>query len=228
VQDELRERVLEANRILAALDLAHGSYGNVSEVDRDAGVVAIKPSGVPYDALHVDDIAVVSLEDGERLAGLKPSSDTPTHLELYRAFGTIGGIAHTHSTYATSWAQAKREIPCLGTTHADDFHGAIPCTRELSDDECGDEYERVTGVAIVEAVVGDPLDVPAVLVSSHGPFAWGTSGRDAVAHAETLEQIAHMALNAILLGAALDPIGTALHARHFRRKHGPAAYYGQR
>jgi L-ribulose-5-phosphate 4-epimerase len=228
VHDELRERVLEANRVLAELDLAHGSYGNVSEIDRAAGVVAIKPSGVPYDELRADDIALVSLDDGERLAGLKPSSDTPTHLELYRAFDAIGGISHTHSTYATSWAQAKREIPCLGTTHADDFNGPIPCTRDLDDEECGAEYERLTGVAIIEAVAGDPLDVPAALVASHGPFAWGTSAREAVAHAETLEQIAHMALNAILLGAALDPIGAALHARHFLRKHGPTAYYGQR
>lgn len=227
MHDELRERVLEANRTLADLDLAHGSYGNVSEIDRPAGVVAIKPSGVPYDVLRVDDIALVSLE-GERLAGLKPSSDTPTHLELYRAFESIGGVAHTHSPFATSWAQAKRDVPCLGTTHADDFHGPIPCTRDLSDDECGDEYERLTGVAIVEAVAGDPLGVPAALVASHGPFTWGTSAREAVAHAETLEQIAHMALNAILLGSALDPIGAALHARHFRRKHGPSAYYGQR
>lgn len=227
MHDELRERVLEANRTLADLDLAHGSYGNVSEIDRAAGVVAIKPSGVPYDVLRVDDIALVSLE-GERLAGLKPSSDTPTHLELYRAFESIGGVAHTHSPFATSWAQAKRDVPCLGTTHADDFHGPIPCTRDLSDDECGDEYERLTGVAIVEAVAGDPLGVPAALVASHGPFTWGTSAREAVAHAETLEQIAHMALNAILLGSALDPIGAALHARHFRRKHGPSAYYGQR
>lgn len=227
MHDELRERVLEANRTLADLDLAHGSYGNVSEIDRAAGVVAIKPSGVPYDVLRVDDIALVSLE-GERLAGLKPSSDTPTHLELYRAFESIGGVAHTHSPFATSWAQAKRDVPCLGTTHADDFHGPIPCTRDLSDDECGDEYERLTGVAIVEAVAGDPLGVPAALVASHGPFTWGTSAREAVAHAETLEQIAHTALNAILLGSALDPIGAALHARHFRRKHGPSAYYGQR
>jgi L-ribulose-5-phosphate 4-epimerase len=227
VHDELRERVLEANLVLAELDLAHGSYGNVSEIDRDAGVVAIKPSGVPYDDLRADDVALVSL-DGERLGGLKPSSDTPTHLELYRAFDAVGGIAHTHSTYATSWAQSKREIRCLGTTHADDFHGPIPCTRDLSDEECGDEYERLTGVAIVEAVAGDPLDVPAALVASHGPFAWGTSAREAVAHAESLEQIAHMALNAILLESALDAIGAALHERHFLRKHGPTAYYGQR
>jgi L-ribulose-5-phosphate 4-epimerase len=227
MHERLREDVVAANRELAALGLAHASYGNVSEVDREAGIVAIKPSGVPYDELRPESIALVTL-DGEHVDGLKPSSDTPTHLELYRAFETIGGVAHTHSTYATSWAQAKRELPCLGTTHADDFHGPIPCTRGLDDVECGDEYERLTGVVIIEAIADDPLDVPAVLVASHGPFAWGRSAAEAVAHAASLEQIAHIAFNAVVLDAALEPISPALHARHFRRKHGPTAYYGQR
>lgn len=227
MHDELRDQVLSANRELAALGLAHASYGNVSAIDRHASVVAIKPSGVPYAELRTETIALVSLE-GVHLDGSKPSSDTPTHLELYRTFDAIGGIAHTHSTYASSWAQAKRAIPCLGTTHADDFHGPIPCTRDLSDEECGDDYERLTGVVIAEAVAGDPLDVPAVLVASHGPFAWGATAGEAVAHAATLEEIAHTALNAVLLDPALEPISSVLHARHFRRKHGPTAYYGQR
>lgn len=225
----LQEVVLAANAELAARGLAHASFGNVSGVDRDAGVVAIKPSGVPYAELRAEEIAVVELETGERLDGLKPSSDTPTHLELYRAFAAVGGIAHTHSTYATSWAQARRPIPCLGTTHADYVHGPVPCTRALTDDECGDDYERVTGAAIVEALEGlDPLEVPAALVASHGAFAWGTSAAQAVEHAAALEEIAHVAFNAVVLDAALQPIGGALLERHFRRKHGPTAYYGQR
>jgi len=222
----LQERVLAANVALGARAL--GTYGNVSEVDRDAGVMAIKPSGVPYAELTVDGISVVSL-DGELLSGLRPSSDTPTHLELYRAFGVIGGIAHTHSTYASSWAQARRPIPCLGTTHADHVNGDVPCTRTLTDEECGDDYERMTGVAIVEALEGlDPLEVPFALVASHGPFAWGVSAEAAVEHAAALEQIARLAFNTVVLDATIDAVPAALLERHFRRKHGTTAYYGQR
>ena len=226
---ELRHRVLAANLELAAQGLAHASFGNVSEVDRDAAVVAIKPSGVRYAQLRAEDIALVALDDGTHLHGLRPSSDTPTHLELYRAFERVGGVAHTHSTYATSWAQARRPIPCLGTTHADYLNGPVPCTRALTDDECGDEYERLTGAAIIEALTGlDPLEVPAALVASHGAFTWGSSAAQAVEHAAALEEIAHVAFNAVVLDAAVEPIGNALLERHFRRKHGPTAYYGQR
>jgi L-ribulose-5-phosphate 4-epimerase len=226
--EELRRRVLAANLELAARGLVHQTFGNVSEIDRDAGLVAIKPSGVPYAELGVEDVSLVRLGDGERLAGLRPSSDTPTHLELYRAWRMIGGVAHAHSTWATSWAQARRPIPCLGTTHADYFTGAVPCTRPLADDECGDEYERLTGAVIVETFAKlDPLQFPAVLVASHAPFTWGPSARGAVEHAAALEQIAHIAFNTVVLAASTAPISDALHQRHFRRKHGATAYYGQ-
>jgi L-ribulose-5-phosphate 4-epimerase len=228
VHAELRQRVLAANLELAAQGLAHASFGNVSEVDRDAAVVAIKRSGVRYAQLSAEDVALVALDDGTHLRGLLPSSDTLTHLELYRSFEHVGGVAHTHSTYATSWAQARRSIPCIGTTHADYLNGPVPCTRALTDEECGDEYERLTGAAIVEALAGlDPLEVPAALVASHGAFAWGSSAAQAVEHAAALEEIAHVAFNAVVLDAAIEPIGNALLERHFRRKHGPTAYYGQ-
>jgi L-ribulose-5-phosphate 4-epimerase len=229
VHPELCHRVLVANLELAAQGLAHASFGNVSEVDREAAVVAIKPSGVRYGQLRAEDIALVALDGGAHLQGLRPSSDTPTHLELYRAFERVGGVAHTHSTYATSWAQARRPIPCLGTTHADYLNGPVPCTRVLTDDECGNEYERLTGAAIIEAFTDrDPLEVPAALVASHGAFTWGSSATQAVEHAAALEEIAHIAFNAVVLDAAVEPIGNALLERHFRRKHGPTAYYGQR
>lgn len=225
----LQEAALTANRDLDARGLAHAQFGNVSCVDRDAGVLAIKPSGVPYTKLRVDDISIVALDSGERVGGLRPSSDTPTHLELYRAFDAIGGIAHTHSTYATAWAQARRAIPCFGTTHADHVNGPVPCTRALTDEECGDGYERATGEVIVDALEGrDPLEVPAALVASHGAFAWGVSAEEAVEHAAALELIAQLALNAVVLDAALEPVPGALLDRHFLRKHGKTAYYGQR
>lgn len=228
MKDELRERVAAANRRLAESGLAHASFGNASEVDREPGVVAIKPSGVPCEAVQAQDIALVILESGEQLAGLKPSSDTATHLELYRTFHQIGGIAHTHSTFATSWAQARRPLPCLGTTHADHVNGSVPCTRELTPEECAGDYERLTGVTIVEAVgERDPLELPAALVASHGAFTWGTSASGAVEQAAALEEIAHLAFNTILLAPTLSPLSDALLNRHFQRKHGPGAYYGQ-
>lgn len=229
MHEQLRERVAAANRELAAAGLAQASWGNVSEVDREAGVVAIKPSGIRCQDARAEDVALVSLADGERREGLKPSSDAPTHLELYRAHREIGGVVHTHSTYATSWAQARRPLPCLGTTHADHFNGAVPCTRELTAEECEGEYERQTGVAILETLAGrDPLEVPAVLVASHGVFTWGTSAADAVEQAAALEEAARLAFNTVLLDSSLGPVSDALLARHFRRKHGPTAYYGQR
>ena len=229
MHDRLREEVLDANLALAAQGLARGTFGNVSAVDRDAGVVAIKPSGVPYADLRVEEISLVSLDDGTQLGGLGPSSDSPTHLELYRAFPAVGGIAHTHSTYATSWAQALRPLPCFGTTHVDHFHGPVPCTRALRADECGDEYERLTGVAIVDVFEDlDELETPAVLVASHGAFAWGSSASEAVEHAAALEQVAHLAFNAVALEPALVQVPDALLERHFSRKHGSTAYYGQR
>jgi L-ribulose-5-phosphate 4-epimerase len=228
VNDELRERVAAANRDLAMWGLAQASFGNVSEVDREAGVVAIKPSGVPCAQVRADDVSVVTLAAGVRLDGLKPSSDTPTHLELYGSFAGVGGVVHTHSTFATSWAQARRPIPCLGTTHADHVNGHVPCTRELTEAECEGEYERLTGAVIVDALDGrDPLEVPAALVASHGAFAWGRSAAKAVEQAAALEEIARLAFNTVLLDATREPVSDALLGRHFRRKHGPTAYYGQ-
>jgi L-ribulose-5-phosphate 4-epimerase len=228
---ELRERVLDANLALGRAGLVVLTFGNASAVDRGAGVVAIKPSGVAYDRLAAADIAVVDLESGAVVDGeARPSSDTPTHLVLYRAWPDVGGIVHTHSSFATAWAQARREIPCFGTTHADHFDGAVPVTRPLTPDETEGEYERATGDVILETFsrLGlDPLDRPAVLVASHGPFAWGASAEAAVENAIALEEVAASALRTIQLRADAPPIDDVLRQRHFRRKHGPAAYYGQ-
>ena len=228
---ELRERVLEANLALGRAGLVVLTFGNASAVDRDAGVVAIKPSGVSYDRLTPAAIAVVDIESGAVVDGrTRPSSDTPTHLVLYRAWPNVGGIVHTHSSFATAWAQASEEIPCYGTTHADHFDGAVPVTRPLSAAEIESEYERATGEVILETFVRlelDPLGRPAVLVASHGPFAWGASVEEAVENAIALEEVAAGALRTRQLRADVPPIADDLRRRHFRRKHGPEAYYGQ-
>jgi L-ribulose-5-phosphate 4-epimerase len=195
-------------------------------------VIAIKPSGVPYAELRAESMVVVDLADGRVIGGsLRPSSDTPTHLVLYRRFESIGGVVHTHSAAATAWAQACRPIPCFGTTHADHFHGAVPVTRDLTPEEIREGYEVATGDVIVETIEGlgvEPLELPAVLVRSHGPFTWGTSEVEAVENARALEAVASMAADSVALAPRLAPIGRDLAERHFTRKHGPGAYYGQR
>lgn len=226
---ELRKQVYEANMELYRNHLAPLTWGNVSQMDRSLGVMAIKPSGVPYERLSAEDITVVSLETGERVAGhLNPSSDTPTHLALYRAFPGIGGITHTHSPYATAWAQAGRPLRCLGTTHADCFYGEVPVTRYVSREEAARAYEAETGTVIVEAFAGrDPVHTPGVLVRGHGPFTWGDSALKSVHNAITLEEVARMNLLTLLLDGNVPDLPEALQSKHFERKHGPNAYYGQ-
>lgn len=227
----LREQVLEANLALVRAGLVVLTFGNASAVDRSAGVVAIKPSGVSYEQLTVADVTVVELATGAVLGGgTRPSSDTPTHLALYQAWGDVGGVVHTHSAFATAWAQARREIPCFGTTHADHFNGAVPVTRALTSREIDGDYERATGEVILETYVAlalAPLDRPAVLVASHGPFAWGASVELAVENAVALEAVAASAYRSVVLAGELGAISAELLEKHFSRKHGAAAYYGQ-
>jgi len=228
--DELKQRVLKANLELPRLGLVSFTWGNVSARDAASGLVAIKPSGLPYETMGAADMVVVDLEgrvvDGTR----KPSSDLPTHLELYRRFPGVGGIVHTHSTWATAWAQACREIPALGTTHADYFRGAIPCTAVLTVQQTQGPYEKATGEAIVarfrDAGI-DPLQMPAVLVANHGPFVWGPDAETAVHNAAVLELTAQMAFLTLQLNAGLPAMPSHLLDKHFLRKHGPGAYYGQ-
>lgn len=224
----LREEVFEANQQLVRHGLVIFTFGNASGFDRSSGMVAIKPSGVPYDHMSPDDLVVTDL-DGRIIEGtLRPSSDLPTHLALYRAFEGVNGVAHTHSRYATAWAQAGLEIPCLGTTHADYFCGAIPVTGAMTEAEIESEYERNTGAVIVRRFTNlDPLATPAALVSGHGPFTWGTSATQAAHTAVIVEELAHMAYLTFTIRADVEGISEVLRDRHFRRKHGPTAYYGQ-
>ena len=229
--EELRERVVAANLALVEAGLVVLTFGNASAADRAAGVMAIKPSGVAYSALRPDDVPVVDLASGAVVSGKqRPSSDTPTHLALYRAFTEVGGVVHTHSPFATAWAQALRELPCLGTTHADHFHGPVPVTRQLTAAEIQGDYEERTGAVIVEAFAErglDPLELPAALVASHGPFAWGADVEAAVENAVALEAVAASTYRSFQLAAGLEGIPAELLEKHFARKHGAGAYYGQ-
>src|SRR5690348_15550381 len=224
----LREEVLKANLELVRRGLVLYTFGNASGIDRKEGLVAIKPSGVPYEELTAEHIVISDL-NGKMVDGkLRPSSDLATHLELYKHFPNIGGVAHTHSEYGTAWAQAKRAIPCFGTTHADYFHGPIPVTADLSAEEIGGEYEKATGEVIVRTFAEiDPDHHPGVLVAGHAPFCWGKDAGDAVHNAAILEYIAKMATHTLAINAEAGPLASALHDKHFFRKHGPSAYYGQ-
>jgi L-ribulose-5-phosphate 4-epimerase len=228
--EQLKEEVLAANLELPRLGLVDFTWGNVSGRDPATGAIVIKPSGVPYEAMKADDMVVVDAE-GQTIEGaLRPSSDLPTHVELYRHFPSIGGIVHTHSTWATVWAQACRGIPALGTTHADYFYGEIPCTPILTEAQTADRYEAETGLAIVarfrEGNI-DPKNMPVVLVANHGPFTWGSDAHDAVHNAAVLELVARLALHSLQIDARLPPMPQHLLDKHFFRKHGPGAYYGQ-
>ena len=226
--EELKKEVCAANLLLPKHGLVTFTWGNVSGIDRERGLVVIKPSGLPYEGMTPEDMVVVDM-DGKIAEGRwKPSSDTATHLELYKAFPDCGGIVHTHSRWATTFAQAGREIPAMGTTHADYFYGPIPCTRPMTDEEIRGEYEKETGRVIVETFSGrDPSAVPGVLVFSHGPFAWGTDPMNAVHNAVVMEEVAFMDWHALLLNSAHCGMQQALLDRHYLRKHGPGAYYGQ-
>lgn len=228
--DKLKREVLEANLQLPEYALVTFTWGNVSGIDREAGLVVIKPSGVAYSVLSIEDLVVVDL-DGQIVEGaLRPSSDTPTHLALYKAFPDIGGIVHTHSPWATSWAQAHRSIPALGTTHADYYYGEIPVTRKLTDQEINRAYELETANVIIETFHEqglEPTFMPGVLVGGHAPFCWGKDAKEAVHHAVVLEEIAKMALQTIQLNPEIAPIDQYLLDKHYLRKHGPNAYYGQ-
>ncbi len=228
--EELKQKVFEANMLLPKYGLVTFTWGNVSAIDRESGLFIIKPSGVDYETMTADDMVVMDL-DGNKVEGhYKPSSDTPTHLEIYKAFPEIGGIVHTHSSYATSWAQAGRSIPCYGTTHADYIYGEIPCVRCLTKEEIEGAYEENTGHLIVNSfreMGKDVTAVPAVLCKNHGPFAWGKDAHDAVHNAVVLEEVAKMAYRAETINARIQPAPQELQDKHYFRKHGANAYYGQ-
>ena len=227
--EELKEKVLNANLALVKHNLVTFTWGNVSGIDREQGLIVIKPSGVEYDSMTADDMVVVDF-DGNVVEGKwKPSSDTPTHLVLYKAFTKIGGIVHTHSRWATSWAQAGKGIPVYGTTHGDYFYGEIPCTRKMTTLEISGEYEKETGNVIVETFKGKSADdIPAVLVNSHGPFVWGTNPDNAVHNAVVLEELAFMAYRTEVLNPNANVMQQELLDKHYLRKHGKNAYYGQK
>lgn len=228
--EELKKKVYEANMELPRRGLITYTWGNVSEIDRDTGYFVIKPSGVDYDKLRPEDMVVMDLE-GKRIEGtLNPSSDTPTHLELYKKYPEIGGVVHTHSPEATSWAQAGRDIPLYGTTHADYFYGSIPCARSLTPEEIGGEYERNTGLVIIETFEQrglNPMHTPGVLCTNHGPFTWGKDAAEAVHNAVVLEEVARMAIRTELLNPQVQLAPDSIRDKHFFRKHGENAYYGQ-
>ncbi len=226
--EELKERVYRANMLLPAHGLVTFTWGNVSEIDREAGIFAIKPSGVDYDKLRPEDMVLMDLQGHKVEGGYNPSSDTATHIELYKAFPKIGGIVHTHSSWATSWAQAGRGIPCYGTTHADYMYGEIPCVRNLTEAEIQEAYEKNTGLSIVEYFAGKDYEaMPAVLCKNHGPFTWGKDGAEAVHNAVVLEEVAKMAARAERLNPQIQPAPQAMQDKHYYRKHGANAYYGQ-
>ena len=225
----LKKQVLEANLLLPQYGLVTFTWGNVSGIDRESGLVVIKPSGISYEGMSVEDMVVVDL-DGKVVEGKwKPSSDTPTHVALYRAFENIGGVVHTHSRWATTYAQAGMPIPPLGTTHADYFYGAIPCTRPMTEEEIAGEYEKETGKVIIEAFEGKSADdIPGVVVYSHGPFSWGTDPMNAVHNAVVMEEIAFMDWHATMMNPQLGDMQQCLLDKHYLRKHGKNAYYGQK
>ena len=228
--EELKKKVYEANILLPKYGLVTFTWGNVSAIDRESGLFVIKPSGVEYDTMTPDDMVVMDLEGNKVEGKLNPSSDTPTHLEIYKAFKEVGGVVHTPSSYATSWAQAGRSIPCYGTTHADYFYGEIPCVRCLNKDEIESAYEENTGHLIVnefERMGKDPVAVPAVLCKNHGVFTWGKDAHEAVHNAVVTEEVAKMAFRCELINPEVKPAPQELQDKHYYRKHGANAYYGQ-
>ena len=226
--EALKMQVYKANMELPRRGLITYTWGNVSGIDRATNYVVIKPSGVDYDLLKPDDMVIIDLEGNKIEGRYKPSSDTPTHLELYKAFPEIGGVVHTHSPWATSWAQAGRSIPCYGTTHADYFYGSIPCARSLTQDEIENDYEKNTGLVIIETFKGlNASFVPGVLCINHGPFTWGKDAMEAVHNAVVLEEVAKMAFQTEQINAHVKPAPEAIKEKHFMRKHGKNAYYGQ-